>query len=494
MGVVVRQSILTTIISYVGVVIGYINLIFLYPKYLELEQIGLLRAIQDCAMLLTPFASVGLVPSISRFYPRFAKNQTSLSEFLGLLVSLALAGFIVVVILFTLFKTQIISFFIENAPEVTQYTGLILWLAFTLLYIGLFEQFARSQVKVAIPTFLREVGTRLLQSVLVLLYFSRIINFQSFLFLSVLIYVAMLSALVLYLKIYTSEAIQFKFNTLEKKQLKDIAIFSAVSFVGLSSAVLIAKLDSVMVVGLLGLSSNAIYTTSYYMASVIEIPKRAITQTSTALMSNAFEKGDIKEVNTIYEKASINQMIIGSLLLIGVWANVQNIFAIMPKGDQYSAGAWVILIVGSAKLLDMTFGPSSEVIGLSKYYWFNLVVISLLAILVIISNIILIPIYGMNGAALGTLLALTAYNVFKFGFILIKMKLNPFTFNTIKVLAILAITYFLNKTIPQLTNAYLDIIIRSTVITVVFSSLVLLSRCSEDVNKLFKDLISRILK
>jgi O-antigen/teichoic acid export membrane protein len=228
------------------------------------------------------------------------------------------------------------------------------------------------------------------------------------------------------------------------------------------------------------------------MASVIEIPKRAITQSSTALMSNAFEKGDIKEVNTIYAKASINQLIIGSLLLVGVWSNVQNIFNIMPKGDLYSAGTWVILIVGSAKLLDMAFGPSSEVIGLSKYYWFNLVVISLLAILVITSNVILIPIYGMNGAALGTLLALSIYNIFKFGFIIIKMKLNPFTINTIKVLVVLIITYFLNGIIPQFSNAYLDIIIRSGVITLVFSSLILLLRCSEDANKLFRNIISRV--
>lgn len=68
MGVVIRQSIFSSIISYVGVAIGYINLLYLYPRFLELEQIGLLRTIQDTALLMAPFAQVGLAHSILRFY------------------------------------------------------------------------------------------------------------------------------------------------------------------------------------------------------------------------------------------------------------------------------------------------------------------------------------------------------------------------------------------------------------------------------------------
>lgn len=492
MGIIVRQSIITTIISYAGVAIGYINLIYLYPKYLELNQIGLLRAIQDAAMLLTPFASFGLAQSISRFYPRFASNQKSLSQFIGLLTVLALAGFIVLLAIFFVFESRIVAFFSEKAPEVPQYTGLILWLVVTLLYTGVYEQFARSQVKVAVPAFLREVGVRLLQTLLVFLYFSKTITFQQFLILSVVIYVLMLFILVIYLKIHSGETISFQFNLIERSHLKEIAVFSLVSFVGLSSVVLIAKIDSIMVVGMLGLDAVAIYTTAYYMATVIEVPKRAITQSATALISNAFERGDLKEVETIYSKASINQMIIGCLLLVGVWANVQNIFTIMPKGELYSTGTWVILIVGSAKLIDMAFGPSSEVIGLSKYYWFNLIVISILAIVIIIANAILIPKYGINGAALGTLLALAIYNGAKFVFILLKLKLSPFNINTIKVLIILILTYYGNKLIPQFSNTYADVLIRSSAITLLYGSLILFTRCSEDVNKLFGYLMTKI--
>jgi O-antigen/teichoic acid export membrane protein len=485
MGIVARQSIIITIISYAGIVLGYINLIYLYPKYLELKEVGLLRAIQDGALLLAPFASFGLAPCIARFYPKYSANQSTLKQFIGLTTVMALAGFIVLLIIFFLFKSSIIAFFSDKAPEVTEYTGIVLWLTLTLVYMGLYEQFGRSQLRNVVPVFLREVGVRLLQSILVFIYVFRYINFDQFILFSALIYVLMLFILALYLRMLSPKSITFQFNSLSRTEIKELITVCLVSFVGMSSVVLIAKMDSMMVIGYLGLDAVAIYTTAYFMATVIEVPKRAITQSATAIMAHSFERNDFSEIQKIYRKTSVNQLIIGALLLIGVWANLPNIFAIMPKGDQYSAGIWVVLIVGSAKLIDMTFGPSSEIIGLSKDYWFNLVVISALAILIIISNMLLIPRYGINGAAFGTLFSLVIYNVLKFFIIQSRLKLNPFTWNTGKVLLIALFIYFLNTLLPTLENPLIDLIIRSGLITIIYSVLILAWRCSEDANRLF---------
>jgi O-antigen/teichoic acid export membrane protein len=484
MGILARQSIVITIISYAGVALGYLNLIYLYPKYLELNQVGLLRAIQDGAMLLTPFASIGLAPAIARFYPRYSTSKTTLGQFVGLTTLIAFCGFIILMILFFLFKTSIISFFSDKAPEVTEYTGMVLWLTFTLLYTGIYEQFGRSQLKNVIPVLLREVGVRLFQAILVFIYLTRVIDFEQFILLSMIIYVAMLVILILYLRILSPGSVSFRFSSIDGTQIKEIFLVCLASFVGMSSVILIAKMDSIMVIGFIGLEAAAIYTTAYYMASVIEIPKRAITQSATAIMAHAFERGDHQEIQKIYSKTAINQVIIGALLLIGVWSNLGNIFAIMPKGNYYSTGMWVVLIVGSAKLIDMAFGPSSEIIGLSKHYWFNLVVISALAILIVISNTILIPKYGIDGAAYGTLFSLVVYNVFKFVFIHFKLDLNPFSWSTLKVMGIAGGVYYANTLLPQL-DPILDIAVRSSLITIAYSSLILTLKCSEDANRLF---------
>jgi len=258
--------------------------------------------------------------------------------------------------------------------------------------------------------------------------------------------------------------------------------------------ILIGKIDSMMVSAMLGLASNAIYTTAFYMATVIEIPKRALSQITMPLISKAFEQKNINEVSTLYRKTSINQFIIGSLLLIGVWINLDNIFDLMPKGENYELGKWVVIIIGFGKLMDMLFGPSSEIIVLSKYYRFNIILIVMLAAIVIISNNILIPRYGIEGAAWGSAFALITFNVIKFIFIYVKFGIHPFEWGTVKVLGIALITLLVNSILFKSGLVFVDIAFRSIVVTLVFATLIVWSKASEDANGIFRRMISALKK
>jgi O-antigen/teichoic acid export membrane protein len=249
-----------------------------------------------------------------------------------------------------------------------------------------------------------------------------------------------------------------------------------------------------MVSAMLGLESNAIYTTAFYIATVIEIPRRALSQITMPLISKAFEQYEINEVAKLYRKTSINQFIIGSLVLIGVWINLDSIFSLMPKGENYELGKWIVIIVGSGKLIDMLCGPSSEIIVLSKYYQFNIILILTLATIVILSNNILIPLYGIEGAAWGSALALVLFNLVKFIFIYIKYQIQPFEWATLKVLCIGILTYILNTFLPPQENIFIDIFFRSSVVTVFFSWLIIWSKASEDANGIFNTIVGHIIK
>jgi O-antigen/teichoic acid export membrane protein len=247
-----------------------------------------------------------------------------------------------------------------------------------------------------------------------------------------------------------------------------------------------------MVSGMVGLEAAAIYTTTFYMATVIEVPKRAMTQSATAVLSIAFEKGNLKNGERIYRQTALNQLIIGGLLMIGLWANTSNIFEIMPKGNLYSAGANVILFIGLTRLIDMSFGPSSEVIGLSRYYWVNLVVISFLAVASVVMNLYLIPRMGIDGAAVGTLIAILSYNLIKFIFITIKIGIQPFSKFTVRSLVVIGMTVGLNLMIPDFENVWVDVLIRSSALSLFYASFILAFNCSPEVTEQF-DLIRKKL-
>lgn len=494
MGLVIRQSFYSTIISYVGVVIGYINLLYLYPKFLTLEQVGLFRTIQDAAILLTPFAQFGLTQSIFRFYPQFVKSKGDSHKFITLMILLALAGFALFFIIFKLFETPLLSYFQNNAREIIQYSSWVLWLTLLMVMMAVLEAFARSLFKTVFPNLLREIVSRLLLSVLVLLYFSNILSFDQFIIGSVVAYLICLLLLIIYLWQQGDISIQSDFKSLPQDKFPELIKYSLLSFAGMAGMILIGKIDSMMVSAMLGLESNAIYTTAFYMATVIEIPRRALSQITMPLIAKAFEQNEISEVARLYRKTSINQFIIGSLVLMGVWINLDAIFTLMPKGENYELGKWVVIIVGFGKLMDMLFGPSSEIIVLSKYYQFNILLILTLASIVIISNTILIPLYGIEGAAWGSALALILFNIVKFIFIYLKYRIQPFERATIKVLVIGVLTLLLNIVLPLQENVFIDILFRSFAITAFFSSLIIWSKASEDANGIFNSIIDHITK
>lgn len=494
MGLVIRQSIYSSIISYAGVVIGYVNLLYLYPKYLMPEQIGLFRTVQDAAILFAPFAQFGLAHTIIRFYPQMAKDKKSSHTFISLMGLMALAGFTVFFLIFKFFESSLLSYFQDNAGEIIQYANLVLWLTLILVMVSVMEAFSRSLLKTVIPNLLREVMARLFLSILVVLYFSQLISFDQFIIGSVISYLIWLLILIFHLWSQGDISLQTNLGSLDKTRFPELFKYSILSFAGMAGLILIGKIDSMMVSAMLGFSANAIYTTAFYMATVIEIPKRALSQLAMPLISRAFERNDLTEVASLYRKTSINQFIIGSLLLTGVWINLDSLFAIMPKGDFYAAGKWVAIIVGTGKLIDMLFGPSSEIIVLSKYYKFNIILILMLAALIIVSNNILIPRYGIEGAAWGAAFALLAFNAIKYIFIFIKYRIQPFELATLKVLAIALLVLAVNHYSFKMDSVVLDIIVRSTYTTVLFSTLILFSKASPEVNELFQKGIRLIKK
>ena len=73
MGIVIRQSIKASIVSYAGAVIGMVSTIFIYPYFLTPELIGLNRILIDSAFLFAFIVQIGIPNAIIRFSPQLKK-------------------------------------------------------------------------------------------------------------------------------------------------------------------------------------------------------------------------------------------------------------------------------------------------------------------------------------------------------------------------------------------------------------------------------------
>lgn len=490
MGIVIKQSIRSSILAYLGVLIGYVNVLWLFPYFLGADQIGLFRLIQSSAFLMATFGQFGLGSALVKFFPKL-KDQKG---FLCFIVLGGFIGFITFAVFTFLFKTEITAYFAKESGLFIEYFGITLLISLLLIQFQLLEAYCRSLLRIVIPTFIRDIQLRLSVTVLVVLYALNIITFEGLIQWLSGAYLLMVITVVFYLHHLRAFHLSFNFKFISRPLLKQIITYAVYMMIGAGGTQIVLQIDSIMVSGALGLDATGIYTIAFFIGVVIEMPKRSITQISAPLISQAFEKNDMPAVEKLYKQTSINQMIIGSLLLIGIWANLESLYLFIPNGEIYIQGINVVLFIGLGKLSDMIFGTNGEIIVMSKHYKFNVVAVGVLAILTIALNLLLIPKYGIEGAAIASFLAMLTFNLSKFLFVWVKFKIQPFSLGSIKLLAIIGLVLWVNQWVPKIEQTLLDIVVRSTVITILLVGLTVGFKVSKEVNNLVFGFTNRLRK
>ena len=185
-------------------------------------------------------------------------------------------------------------------------------------------------------------------------------------------------------------------------------------------------------------------------------------------------------------------MIIGALFLLLIIVNLDDIYSLIPNSENFISGKNVVLIIGISKLIQMSFSYNSELISLSKYYKFTVITVFILAFFTISLNIILIPELGIIGAAYSSLISILIFNIVIFIFIKKKMNLSPFTTKSVLILILSLGLFYLSNFIPDIENNFINIIIKSFIITLLYISLILIFNVSEYINIEFSKILKKI--
>lgn len=463
---IARQSLLTTLSSYIGVLIGYFNVLWLLPFVLQPDEIGLFRTLQDMALLIVPIAQLGIGNGITRFFPLVKEKMYA---FFTLSLVLTFIGFLVVAAGFLVFKEHVVAAFATNSPEVIDFLGVVLFITLFSVMNTILEAFCRSFMKIAVPTFFREVFNRLLTTLLVGLYFVGWLSFDQMIWGLALLYLLTIIGMTVYMLRINIFKLDFEFNSFPKGFMSEFIKYSLITLLGTAGSVLIMKIDSLMVSSMIGLDANAIYTIAFSIAIVIELPRRAISQVTMPVIAEHFANNEHHEINKLYKNVAVHQFLICLLLFLGIWSNIENLYHFVPNNVIYETGKWVVLWIGLAKISDILFSINGEIIVFSKYYIFNITATLIMCAAVIVLNLLLIPVYGIEGAAVASFLALLIYNLIKYIYLKIRLGFDPFSMDIAKILVLGLVTFALQFFIFQGSKAGLtDIIARSLLITGIY--------------------------
>ena len=489
MGIIKRQSIKSTIYIYFGVLIGFAYTAILMPDYLSQSEIGALNLIVSYALIFSQIGSLGFHIATIKFFPFFKNKEKHYHGFLSISTLVGIIGTIVITIIFFALRDWLISKNIDDSPIFANYIYLILPVSAFMIFMSQYDAYARSLYYSTTGTFLNEFGKRIFIFLVIVLFITNLINQKGLFILYSLALISPTILLISFLIFKKEFDLHVDFSLLNKSFVKEMATVSGLGLLTGFGVLAIAQIDRLMVNHFLDEAATGVYSVTFYFGALVSMPSRAVMRIAPSLIANAFKNKDMETINEIYKKSCIMLFIIAIFLFLLLWLNINNVFKIIPK--DYLDGKYVIFYIALSNVITMAGGMSGSIIGNSKYYFMNTIFIAVFLILIIISNIVFIPQYGIAGAALASALSTLFFIIIKFLFLKLKFNLQPYNYKYFYIMVIAGVTFFLVSLIPEINNLYLSIFIISLATLLIFLPLIYFIRVSDDFNEIIEQYVKK---
>ena len=494
MGIIAKQGYWNFIVLYIGVIVGTVNNLILMPRALSPHELGVFSVLLSLMLIGGQISLFGGPQTVIKFYPKFMHNQAN--GLVNYVLKNVIISLIIAIAIFFLFKDYIVNAYSGQSSIFGEYYLIYIPLLTFFVFQEFFGGYLRSLLKTVHQSVIKDLISRVFQSGLFMLLLCKVIHFDQFLIFYVCGY--LLNTL-LYLKIIR-KTVSYKINVpfeVPKKEKKSIIKFSAAIFSTGVAGTLLSNIDIIMigaiapiVMGFDGIELAGIYGRMAFMAILILIPMRSVMNIATPVISAAWQQGDQKELGSIYSKSSLTMSVIGVFTFLGIWINIDSVFLIFPEGFEVGKYAFLFLAIGN--LIQAAMGANGAIIWNSSYYWLSSITVPLLALSIVIGNLIFIPKYGLIGAAVATAASRLIFAIITFLFLLIKYKMQPFSWRHLYTFGIAFGVILIVSYIPLFEHLILDIAIRSIVASILFIPAILLPKISPDINGTAHKLLNRL--
>ena len=483
MGIVIKQTSRNIFTISIALVIGAVNTLYFYPEFLKDEYYGLVVFLLATSNLLQPLMSLGAQHTIIKFYSSF-NDKKSKDNFLSSIIFIPLIIILPVSFLVVQMHDTIGSFLSMQNPIIESYVWVIFLVSFATSYFEVFYAWSRVQLKSVFGNALKEIYPRISVFILLVLVSLDVLEKENFVwFLTGLYFLRLLIMIIYSLSLYKP-----KFSFILPENFKEIVSYSIYILLAGSAASLLIDIDKYMIPQKEAISQTAYYAVAVFIATVVEIPGRAMFQILNPMVAKAINTNDNENLNELYQKSSTNLLIICGFFFLLINLNIVSFYELM-NNQFYADAIWVVLIISIAKLVQMSFGCGPAILATSSFYKITLPFSISMAISVYFLNDYLIDLYGINGAAISTLIVLLLFTILKVLYINFKLKIQPYNLNTIKIIVVISVLYFTLSLLKLDLYPLFDIIIKSVLISVFYITLVYFLKLSKTINSTLNSLI-----
>ena len=369
-----------------------------------------------------------------------------------------------------------------------------------MLYQIIFETNINALMHVVFPRFVREVLVRLCMLTTYLLYAFRHISLTGFVSAICITYGIAAIANIAYLLHLGKFKWKPDLSYITPELRRNFMFYTLFLLTSALSGILAPMLSSYFVTAQMGLKMTGIFAIATYMASMIAMPYRSLGAIATPQVAQAVKDNDEEQVSTLTQKVALNQTFVGIFVFLAIWINIDLIYAILPNGDLYSTGRSALFYLLWGQLVTSSLMISNNVLNYSKYYYLSLLLTVLLTTATLSLNAIMLPPWGMAGAAAASTLAFVIYYALQLWVIKQLLNVQVVTFNQLRLggllVLIIAIDWIANQYLitpsSDLMVLFIVAVIKNILLLALPAYYCYRSKMSEDVNYLIDIILDKV--
>jgi len=494
MGIIKRQGLKSTIVNFVGVIIGALSMLTVYSLNPDLH--GYAQWLYNISVLLLPFATFGLLTLVVKYFPSYSKSdKKNYNGFLSLILSGLVITYVLFLVFWFFFKKQLISLLawarIPNTDIIEENEVYLLGLLGLMILLRLLVSQSWNGLRIVVPDIIEKLGFKIFLPLLILAFIYMEFSKAVFAYAILGFFLMAVILMIIYLK-YLG---MLNFGKVKKpvgghsyKEMGKFAIFSNLNQLGATMA---TRLDGIMIPLFIDWASNSFYTKALFVANVLDVPTRSLNQIAAPIISKAWEEDDRKEISMIYKKAGNNLFLIGAFVFLVIWFVLDDLVQLSLDPSTFPMIRSIFLVLAFTKIVDMLTSVNTHILIYSKAYKWNLVFLLLLGAINIYLNLKFIPTYGIVGAAYATGISICCYNLAKTIFIYIRFGMQPFTASNLKTVVLLLIFLGIYQFIPDSGSPWINLIYKSVFVGIAYLSLAYFWKVSDDANEMGINILRR---
>ncbi len=401
-----KGSFVALVFKVLGIVTGYI-FILLVSRNFGAEVMGILALSFTILQISSVIGSLGFDTALLRFVAEYSsQNRPDLVKEVYVRAIEIIVPFSLFLSVFLFFSTPYISKYVFHKENLGIYFQIVSFAILPMVLVCLNSESLRGLKKIKEYMFLQDVSIFLFSTIILvlMLFFLREKYVPLIAFTTSLFFVAFLS-LVVWLKKSRINLVSHK-NSLKFMDILDVSLPMLLA----SSLFLIMQWTDTIMLGMFRTETEVgVYSVVLKVAMLTSVGLFAINSIAAPKFAEFYSRGDMKGLGKIVQQST--KLIFWSSFPILLILFIFPSFILGTFGGEFKVGVLALIILTLGQFANSISGSVGYILQMTgKHKVFQNIMLTA-TIINIVLNAVLIPVYGINGAALASMTSMIYWNL-----------------------------------------------------------------------------------